>query len=81
MVVRETCPACGANRYKKNGCHFQKLSDRFQNYYLSLVPVVNGCIGNGKRNLRYLYGATVLPCVIFSNKCVESSTLCGAYLP
>jgi hypothetical protein len=29
-----------------------ELSDMFQNY-LSLVPGVNGCIGNGKRNPRF----------------------------
>jgi hypothetical protein len=28
-----------------------ELSDMFQNY-LSLVSVINGCIGNGKRNPR-----------------------------
>src|SRR5215467_14309116 len=29
-----------------------ELSDMFQNY-LSLVSVINGCIGNGKRNPRF----------------------------
>ena len=37
-------------------CHFQNYPTWFQNY-LSLVPTVNGCIRNGKRNLRIFAGS------------------------
>ena len=33
--------------------------------YLSLVPVVNGCIGNGKRNLLFLAVVSYVNCLAF----------------